>query len=88
MNSQSLPTGSLERWIQFQEDATKIDKSLQKTSTAYAEAAKKLTDGKVGILQERLLQYKIWLVEGKAALEGLKSGVSFPPPPPRSKGFS
>lgn len=58
MTSQSLPSNSEEQWNNCNEDAAKLDKTIQETSTAYAEAVKKMTEKKVGTLQEGLRTYK------------------------------
>ncbi|QDS67445.1 hypothetical protein FKW77_000469 [Venturia effusa] len=65
----------MELWDDCNHAAMKIDDSIQETSAAFAQAVKTLTDGKVGTMPKRLEQYRIWLEEGKAALEGLEQGA-------------
>ncbi|KAE9974391.1 hypothetical protein BLS_008765 [Venturia inaequalis] len=66
---------SIDKWNACRNTATRIEDSIQETSAAYADVVKKLTDGKVGTLQERLEQYRTWLAQGKVALDTLEQGV-------------
>lgn len=67
----------IEQWNTCGNVATKLEVSIQETSIAYAEASRKLTGDEVGTMQKRLEQYRIWLTEGKAALDLLEKGVSY-----------
>lgn len=74
-------------WDDCKAAAVEMDDAIQKTSAAYADAVMGLTDSKVGTLQERLQQYRVWLEEGVATMETLEQVVSVPSSPDSSVVF-